>query len=100
MVAVYYTPCNIKQDYVSIVECMDVASLGWRGDQKLYNCCCQIWRDFSGVESLRFQRDRNGEHVEVSNPKWQSATRSEVALRVAQSADLGGAGWSWSRVGE
>jgi hypothetical protein len=28
MFAVYYTPCSIKQDYVGIVECMDVASLG------------------------------------------------------------------------
>jgi hypothetical protein len=29
MIAVYYMPCSIKQDYVGIVECIDVASLGW-----------------------------------------------------------------------
>lgn len=30
MIAAYHTPYSIKQDYVRIVECTDVASLGWR----------------------------------------------------------------------
>lgn len=36
----------------------------------------------------------------VSNSRLQSAEPPEVTFRVAQSADLGGAGWSWRRVGE